>query len=105
MEDFQLYLKELVVEDCEGWKDVKVLYGNISSIDLAEWTRRYTQQSMVRVEFWKMTCNISPDDRNSIEEQQRLASYMKDIEHGGIGLFHKLTVKEIAGVPEFKHGS
>ena len=52
--------------------------GNIGSSDLCEWTRRYTQQSVVRVRLSLLTCNLSPDGDSSRENQEAAVRAIQD---------------------------
>ena len=83
LQDTQQYLRELLKEKEGDWRDVWVCYGNIASSDLCEWTRRYTQQSVVRVRLYDLTCNLSPDGGSSREDQEAAVRAIQDTEHGG----------------------
>ena len=93
LQDTQQYLRELLKEQGGGWGDVQVWWGNIASSDLCEWTRRYTRQSVVRVELRCLTCNLSPDGGSSREDQEAAVRDIEDTEHGGERLFDRLTIK------------
>ena len=64
----------------------------ITSSDLCEWTRRYTQQSVVRVKLYDLTCNLSPDGDSSREDQEAAVRAIQCIEHGGRGLVLGLSI-------------
>ena len=76
-----------------GWRDVLVMNGNIASSDLCAWTRRYTQQSVVRVWLNNLTCNLSPDGSSSREDQEAAVRDIQDTENGGQRLFYKLSIE------------
>ena len=89
LQDTQQYLKELLEEQRGGWRDVWVVFWNITSSDLCEWTRRYTQQSVVRVELEDLTCNLSLDGGSSREDQEAAVRAIQGTEHGGKRLFYE----------------
>ena len=93
----QRFLKQLLVEQKGGWRDITVQNGNILGSELHEWTRRYTQQSVVRVEFLDLTCYLHADDGNSMEDKEAAVRAIGDIEHGGDKMFDefKIKVKEL----------
>ena len=89
-QDTQQYLRELLVKEKGGWRDVWVWSGNIASSDLCEWFRRYTQQSVVRVKLGNLTCYLSPDGGSSREDQEAAVRDIQDTKHGGERLFPEI---------------
>ena len=94
-QDTQQYLRELLEEEEGGWRDVWVWHGNIDSSDLCEWTRRYTQQSVVRVRLRHVICNLSPDGGSSREDQEATVIAIQGTRLGGERLFSENCALQI----------
>ena len=77
----------LLPDTHQNLRHITVCDGNIASSDLCEWTRRYTQQSVVTVTLYKLTWNLSPDGDSSREDQETAVRALQDTEHEGQRLF------------------
>ena len=80
LEEAQQHLRHLLMEREGGWRDVRVSHAIIEGTDLCGWTRRYTQQSVVRVMFSNLTC----------KDQDTAAAVraIRNTSHGKWPLFH-----------------
>ena len=63
-EDTQNHLKQLLVEQEGGWREVSIYKDKINIRDVLEWSRRYKgQQRVFKVTFPHLMCSISPGDK------------------------------------------